>query len=203
MNDQILEAVRDSAAPVHMERPLEAIEARARALGRRRTLTGLAAVGLTAGLGVALALTVTGVTTTRPEGGAPASVAVPGEGAAPAEFTLVSASDGTVTISFGQIIADPVTLERALADVGITAIVRVNESCEGRSAPNPGLFEAVEVGRPGPDGEPTVIIRKATMPRDIAVVLGLGAREGRIESIRISFVAAGAPVTCTSLPAPR
>jgi hypothetical protein len=206
MNDGILESVRESVGSVHMDRPLEAIEARARALRRRRALTGVAAVGLSAGVGLALALSATGLPT-RQDGYAAqtdAPAGQPGQRIELAGFTLSSTSDGTVTITFKEVLADPTTLEKALADAGITAIVRVNATCEGKIAPNPGRADwrskAVTFDEHGPNGQPRVTISKATMPEGVTLSLDLTPYQGHLAGLMVGFFVTGAPIVCTPHP---
>jgi hypothetical protein len=205
MNDEVLESVRRSVATVHMDRPLEAIEARAGTLRRRRTLTGLAAVSLSAGLGLALAMSATGVTTPQ-DGYVAETEASAGQRIDLAAFTLSSAPDGTVTITFKEVLADPTALEKALADAGVTAVVRVNAVCDGESVPNPypgspeWLSTAVRFDAHGPDGKPTVTISKATLPKDVTLFLGLTPYQGHLAGLLTQFFATGSSIVCTPVP---
>jgi hypothetical protein len=123
MSDDVLQAVRDSLAGVHMDRPVAEIAARGRARRRHRRL---AAVSVAAGVILAAALAVT---VARPDAPAPAdSLRRP---AAPttamrlesASFTLTRSTSDVVTVRWKDAAADPDALRQALRDAGIPALV--------------------------------------------------------------------------------
>jgi hypothetical protein len=140
LSRDLRDALSDLAVP---ERPpLAAITSRGRAHQRRR-LAGLAGLGVTgAAVGAALAIGLTGA-----PGGAPARSTGPTNVAAPAPsttlgtiqtpgFILTSNVNGTdtLTLTMNQIL-DPATLQQALAQHGIPALVKTGTYCTSNPAP--------------------------------------------------------------------
>ena len=121
-DSRLARELRDSLAEVSVpERPaLPAIVSRGR-VHRRRRLAGAASLGGSGAAGlIALVLGVAGVF-----GGAPARGTGPAHTAA---FTLTSFTNGTVSLTLGQMF-DPTALQRALAQHGIPALVRTGAYC--------------------------------------------------------------------------
>jgi len=163
-DDEVLRAAERSlsAIPMAMRPDARVIMARGRARQRRR-LTGIGAVG-TAAAAVA-ALSVAGVF-----GGGSASVNTTGT-IRTAAFTLVKNANGTVklTLSLDQQI-NPATLQHALAQDGIPALVRINTLCSSNPAPaDPGVI-SIQL----PDGSPVPPPAPGTdkpVPRDAVMVI--------------------------------
>ncbi len=205
MNAEILDLVRDSAAALHLDKPLDAIEARARTLRRRRTLTGVAAGSVTAGLALTVALSAVGGAAGPADASArgDTSVTQPGQSLRPAGFTIAVAADDTVTVTFQQVALDPTVLEKALAEAGIPAKVWLNTLCMGANGPVPGsqdwVDQAVRFDRRGPGGQPTVAIRRTNVPKGVTLGLGISSYRGQFRLFAV-VVATGAPLSCASLP---
>jgi hypothetical protein len=201
MNDDILDAVRDSAAPVRMDRPLDAIEARARALRRQRTLTGAAALTVTAGLALTLALSAVGAA--RPPSAGTATVGAPsGQQLQPVGFTLVVSPDDTVTVTFQEVITDPTVLEKALADVGVPAKVWLNKMCFGKTwsgGPADWVSHAIRYDKVGPGGQPTLTIRRTTVPKGVTLSLGFMTESGKLIASAMTNLATDEPLTCATM----
>lgn len=219
MNDEILESVREGFAPVHMDRPLEAIEARGHAYRRNRRLTGLTGMGLAVGLGVALVLPTTDLGGHRDDNVAETGVSTPqpGQRMEHVSFTLTSAADGRVTVTFKEAAADPKALEKALADAGIPAVIRVNEWCESGLAPTPRSDRGAEptpqpratsdarrmpsdlVHMQGGDGTgpTTVTIDGAALPETVTLNLSLFVGDATVvHGLGYVLSVTGSPVTC-------
>jgi hypothetical protein len=209
VNDEILESVKEGFAPVRMDRPLEAIEARGRAYRRNRMLTGLGVMGLVVGLGVALVLPTTDLAAHRDDNVAQTAVATPthGQRMEHVSFTLTSTADGTVTVTVKQAAADPKALEKALAGAGITAMVRVNEAC-GTRTPLPAnqLEDIVQLGSRGasaPSSAPssrrpsTLTIDGTRMPKDATLFVSLFVDDKTVVyGLGAMLSVTGSPVIC-------
>jgi len=205
MNDEILDLVRGSAAALHLDKPLDAIEARARTLRRRRTLTGVAGGSVVAGLVLTVALSVLGGQTAPAVVAAPGHTAVaqPGESLRPVGFTIAVAADDTVTVTFQQVMLDPTVLEKALAEAGVPAKVWLNSVCVGANgvvpAPQDWVIQAVRFNRNGPDGQPTLTVRKTQVPPGATLGLGVWPYQGQFRLFDV-VVPTGGQLSCTSLP---
>ena len=164
-DDEVLRAAERSlsAIPMAMRPDARVIMARGRAR-RRRRLAGLGAAG-TAAAAVA-ALSVAGVF-----GGGPAPVNTTGTIRTTA-FTLVKNANGTakLTLSLDQQI-NPATLQHALAQDGIPALVRINTLCS--SDPEPSDTGAISIQLP--NGSPVPIPRPGAaatpVPHDAVMVI--------------------------------
>ncbi|MGA8117891.1 MAG: hypothetical protein WCA46_30000 [Actinocatenispora sp.] len=124
-DDDLISAVQQPLASVHMDTPLEEVTRRGRALRTRRRLRGVTAVSALAGVAaVAGALLVPGV------GG---SGRAPAPGPADAPWTVTRVSDNEVRVSI-ESLKDPKGLEHELAANGIRARVEYN-GYDGRIPP--------------------------------------------------------------------
>lgn len=136
----VTQELRDSLAELTMPRqpPLPAITSRGRGRRRRRR-AGLAGVGVSgAAACIALVLGLTGVF------GIPRAMGS-------SVFTVTSTTDGTVSLRLGQL-SDPAALQRALAQHGVRALVRIGVYCTS-SPPVPD--SAVSAALPGSAGSPS------------------------------------------------
>lgn len=142
LSRELRDALSELAVP---ERPpLAAITSMGRAHQRRR-LAGFAGLGVTgAAVGAALALGLTGVLGAAPAPNAgPTHVAAPGPNTTTtlgtiqtAAFILTSNVNGTdtLTLTMNQIL-DPATLQQALTQHGIPALVKTGTYCTSNPAP--------------------------------------------------------------------
>lgn len=124
MNDtDVLDAVKESFADVHFDRPPETIVAVGRAR-RRRTVavrTSMAAVAAVA-LGVGTAMLPHGLSAPAVSNGGSGPGAASQPDVRPAAFELVSNADGSVTLTVHDVV-DPRAATKALNEAGITGRV--------------------------------------------------------------------------------
>jgi hypothetical protein len=158
-----LTSVKDSLTDVHMDRPPEAITARARTRRLRRSLPGVTAGGLALGVGLALTLS----------GGHPA-----GSGRPPAARTVhVNLAAWSVnTTSAGQVnvtiheLKDPARLSATLADAGIPVMLTSGRVCTNDDqAQLPRVLHKL-----GGSGDVVLTIDPAAMPAGTKLVIGIG-----------------------------
>jgi hypothetical protein len=156
---------------------------------RRRSLTrqslgGLSAAGVV-GAGVALGLGLTGSASAHATG----TIRT-------AAFTLVSNADGTATLTINNnVLFEPGTLQRDLAQDGIPAKVTVGIFCSSDPAPA-AASRVVSVPKIQPGEEPTVTINPAEMPAGTELSFGnfQNANAGRTFLVLIDTDS----YTCTS-----
>jgi hypothetical protein len=189
MNDgAVLGAVRDALSEVPMPGPPrpEVIMTRGRAR-QRRWLAGLSVSGA-----VAVAAVILGVSGVFGSGGS-----VPAAGAAHlAAFSVVSSSDGTVTVSIsaGQLL-DPGALRQALAAHDVPALVTSGSFCT--SDPTPSGFSQVVLPelKPLPD-QIVLVIKPSAMPSGVELSIGdFGGNPAQASVVLISTDA----YTCSSV----
>jgi hypothetical protein len=192
MNDSdVLDHVRQAAADIHMDVPVEAIVARGRARRARRRRRAVA-VGACATIAVA-ALAV-GAEQVGPPSGHAARVT-----AQLATFTVSTTPGGSTALTLRkgyEYRLDPVALRQALADHGVPALVSIGKTCDTNPEPN-GLDEVLSSTR-NADGAVYLTIDAAAMPRGAELSIGYypsGTSFGLIE--------AGAPLHCASHPPAR
>ena len=170
---------------------LAAITSRGRAYQRRR-LAGFAGFGVAgAATGTALALGLAAVLGAAPGGGAIQPTARSTGTIRTAAFTLTSNANGTdtLTLTGGQLF-DPAVLQRALAQHGISALVKTDAWCSSNpAAPNPatiGVLAFSSPVKPSPGGLPalgervqgrigshvTAVINPAAMPSGTELFFG-------------------------------
>ena len=148
--------LRDSLSelPAPGRPPLAAITSRGRARQRRR-LAGLAGLGVTsAAAGTALALGLTGVLSATPAGSAAATgTSAPARGTGTVRtvaFTLTRNANGTdtLTLTHSQLF-DPASLQQALAQHGIPALVKTGAYCWSTpAAPDPASLGVLSIRPP-------------------------------------------------------
>jgi hypothetical protein len=144
--------------------PLAAITDRGRVYQRRR-LAGLAGLGVACAVtGIALVLGLTGVLGAAPTRNGTAQTAA---------FTLTSYTNGTVSLKLSQVF-DPAALQRALAQHGTRALVKVGSYCSSSpAAPSSIRLGVLPGASPGPAGT-----RRRAAP-------GLGNGQGIWESVTL------------------
>ena len=159
---ELVDSLADLAVP---ERPpLAAITDRGRVYQRRR-LAGLAGLGVACAVtGIALVLGLTGVLGAAPTRNGTAQTAA---------FTLTSYTNGTVSLKLSQVF-DPAALQRALAQHGTRALVKVGSYCSSSpAAPSSIRLGVLPGASPGPAGT-----RRRAAP-------GLGNGQGIWESVTL------------------
>jgi len=159
---ELVDSLADLAVP---ERPpLAAITDRGRVYQRRR-LAGLAGLGVACAVtGIALVLGLTGVIGAAPTRNGTAQTAA---------FTLTSYTNGTVSLKLSQVF-DPAALQRALAQHGTRALVKVGSYCSSSpAAPSSIRLGVLPGASPGPAGT-----RRRAAP-------GLGNGQGIWESVTL------------------
>jgi len=159
---ELVDSLADLAVP---ERPpLAAITDRGRVYQRRR-LAGLAGLGVACAVtGIALVLGLTGALGAAPTCNGTAQTAA---------FTLTSYTNGTVSLKLSQVF-DPAALQRALAQHGTRALVKVGSYCSSSpAAPSSIRLGVLPGASPGPAGT-----RRRAAP-------GLGNGQGIWESVTL------------------
>lgn len=185
MNDNdILDRVSASVSGVYMETPVDAIVARGQ-VRRRRRVSGTAAVGVVAAVGLAVGLVTV-------EGGQhPAT----NGGVQLASFTLVSNTNGTATLTLVKgVPLDADGLRQKLAAAGISAIINLGRTCDSHPQPT-GLDQVVSPERRA-DGSVILTITPSAMPAGAELSIGI------FPTVRTwSLATIGAPLTCdTTVP---
>jgi hypothetical protein len=191
-DNEVLAAVRDSLAGVHLDRPLETVVARGRGRRRQRRAAMAGTLVLAAGLAAALAGGLGGAAPpARPEASPPRLAAA---------WSVTSDGDGTITavLRRPQDHGDPVLLQRALTDAGAPAIVRTG-TC---AWPQPKGYrgDGFWSGRT-PEGGWTFRFRPSKLPPGAVVVFAIDkspatGRPGHWTVISAGVMAAGGTVTC-------
>ena len=159
---ELVDSLADLAVP---ERPpLAAITDRGRVYQRRR-LAGLAGLGVACAVtGIALVLGLTGVLGAAPTRNGTAQTAA---------FTLTSYTNGTVSLKLSQVF-DPAALQRALAQHGTRALVKIGSYCSS----SPAAPSSIRLGvLPGASAGPAGTRRRAAP--------GLGNGQGIWESVTL------------------
>jgi hypothetical protein len=188
MNEDVLDAVRDSLADVRMDTPVEAIVAAGRTRRRRRA-SAVTAAGVAVVTGLAL-----GVPALRDNGTAP-----PPGGVQLAAFSLVSNPNGTATLTLVKgATLNPATLGNALAGAGVPAIVRVGTFCDSPRK-TPGLDEVMSSER-GTDGKVVVTFTPSAMPAGAELSIGYKPESspGTKDRVRFTLVPSSGPLNCGS-----
>ena len=208
-----LMAARDSLSQEHMRCPVEQITARARSR-RQRRLAGLAALGVAAGVAVAVPLAAAGQNGTVAAG---APLAVGGQGAAQsvhvdlAAWSIDSTPGGTVSVTIREL-QRPALLRSDLAKAGVPAFVYFNESCEPNQA-LPGIngqqeadlaVEVMPAASALRGGAVEFTVNKALMPKGAEITLGLSPtthfKNGTLLSWATGLAPVDAQMSCTAGP---
>lgn len=162
MNDQeLISAVRQSVHGVHMKVPAEQIVSRSRAIrasGHRRlaaSVTGMAAAGsVVLGLGLSGTLGAAssgGTAAIRGTGATHGTGTIHGSGTIrTAAFTLTRNANGTDTLTLtNSQVFNPAALQRALAQHGIPALVKIGTYCSSNpAAPSPSSLGVLSIRPP-------------------------------------------------------
>jgi hypothetical protein len=167
MTSALRDAISELATP---ERPpLAAIIGRGRAHHRRR-LAGFASLSVTVAAGAtALALSLSGVLGAPPAGSAGTTHATtPGHSTGTirtAAFILASNANGTdtLTLTMSQML-DPATLQQALTQYGIPALVESGTTCTSTPAPPDPVSAGVLSGFQPPAGTPHAMVPAPSGP---------------------------------------
>ena len=183
-----LTSVKDSLTDVHMDRPPEAITARARARRLRRALPGVSAAGLALGLGLALTL----------PGGHPAAPGAPPAARAVhvnlAAWSVNTTPAGQVNVTIREL-KDPARLSKTLADAGVPVLLTSGRVCDtGYDAQLPRVVHKL-----GGNGDVVLTINPAAMPAGMKVVIGIGTfRKGSEHFLAAAFgmIKDGSPLAC-------
>jgi hypothetical protein len=178
-----LTGVKDSLGGVHMDRPAEAITARARGRRLRRGLTGAGAAG--AALGVSLALALSG----GPAAARPVHVNL-------AAWSVNTTGTGLVELTVRRL-EHLDELRQALADAGVPAKVTFREACTGRLSSSNVTPTSTLTRASGSD----LAIDTAAIPAGSELLIGIAeqqlGRYGLGFSFAIGLVKNDAPVTCS------
>jgi hypothetical protein len=164
LSRELLDALSELAVP---ERPPLAAITRMGLAHQRRRLAGFAGLGVTATVGVVLVLGLTGAL-----GATPAQNTHPGQVAAPGRnttttlgslqtpgFILTSNVNGTdtLTLTMSQML-DPATLQQALTQDGIPALVKTGTYCTSNPAPPDPVSAGVLSPFQPPGGVPHTMV---------------------------------------------
>ena len=204
MNDNdVLSAVRDAMAGVHMHTPLGELVAAGRSRRRRRIAGTVAGAALATGL--ALPLAIGGPQVNAPPVAADNEVHV-----RLAAFSVDTNPDGTVTVKLTkQQSLDPEILQRTLAQAGVPAEITINKWCEPSDASQDlrADFDKV-IGTGQQSGEKVMVITPSAMPAATKLIIGMrtdGYQPDSPSSIWVTMrlVPEDAPLTCTTDVPPR
>jgi hypothetical protein len=177
-----LTSVKDSLTEVHMDRPPEAITARARARRLRRGLPGAGAAGL--------ALTLSSGHPAA-SGGPPAARTVHVNLAA---WSVNTTPSGQVNVTIREL-KDPARLSKTLADAGVPVMLTSGRVCDtGYQAQLSRVVHKL-----GGSGDVVLTINPAAMPAGTKVVIGIGTfRKGSEHFLAAAFglIKDGSPLAC-------
>jgi hypothetical protein len=180
-----LTGIKDSLSDVHMDRPAEAIIARARGRRLRRSLPALGGGGLA--LGIALTISLSG-----------SPAAAHGVHVNLTAWSVNTTSAGQVDVTIRQL-KDPARLSRTLADAGVPVKLTFGRVCTPTSGDLPQLAKVVHK-LASPRGDVLLKINPAAMPDGAELVIGighlrLGSQHGRAAAF--GLVKAGSSLNCT------
>jgi hypothetical protein len=194
-----LRELRDYTAEVAVPAAprLEAITAKGRRLQRRRRI---AVTGLAVACAIAATALVLTLASVPRRAHTPASIGK----TAPAKihtaaFTLVSNSDGTVTLTINPVeLFEPATLQNDLGQYGIPALVTIGKICS--SDPAPAGLSQVESFDPGtPSVDATITIDPSAIPTGSELSFGILDLRDDVQASYFSLIDPSA-YTCTSTP---
>ena len=186
-----LTSVKDSLTDVHMDRPPEAITARARTRRLRRALPGISAAGLALGLGLALTL----------PGGQPAASGGPTAARTVhvnlAAWSVNTTSAGQVNVTIRQL-KDPARLGQTLALAGVPVVLTSGRVCTSTAG------DVSKVVRKHADPRDVFLtITPAAMPAGTELVIGIGTLHDGPRSwpaAAFGLTKAGTPLDCGTGP---
>ncbi|WP_157570863.1 hypothetical protein [Microtetraspora malaysiensis] len=200
MNDNdVLGAVRDAMAEVHMHTPVQELVASGRSR-RRRRIAGTA-VGATLATGLALTLAID-----SPQVNAPPVAAGNQVHVHLAAFSVDTNPDGTVTVKMTkQESLDPEIMQRTLAQAGVPAQITINKWCRPSDASQDleADFQKVVGDGKQPDGTSVMVITPSAMPPATKLIIGMRTDGYQPDSpsplaVVMRLVPDDAPLTCTT-----
>ena len=214
-DDELLNVMKQTLSDTRMDRPVEAIEQRGRALRRqRRLLAATAGGGLAAVAALALALPMASHQPGTPPDGTGPVAGASTTGDAPAmeqvAFTIVKQANGSVELTLtAKVLLDPEALQKALTDAGIPAVVKAGVHCtpKGKQLPQYNeVFPPVTSERPAsvyPNGL-IIAIAPAKMPKNSVVYFSVYPASKGIPSkgypvVDEYLVSKDAPMDCRSV----
>lgn len=187
-DNDLLDRYRTPLAGVHMDVPVDAILARGDQRRHQRTVARWVAAGggSVVAVVVALVLLLSGGSA-RPGGRSGTQLTA---------FTLSDGPHGAATLTLHKNSStrlDPDQLRRALAQRGITALVKVGSWCDTTVEPA-GIHQAVTVVHDS-NGDPALSIQPSAIPA--GAELSIGYFSSRTV---LALVQANAPQTCSANP---
>lgn len=196
-DDEVLAAMRSSLtsvkvslADVYMDRTASAITARARTRCVRRAVSGAAAAGLAAGVGVALTLGSGG------SGGSWGPAAVRSVHVNLDAWSVNTTSSGLVDLTV-RALKDPALLHQTLAQAGVPAEVIFGEVCTATTGDLPQISQVLHKTKGGYGVVMT--IDRAAMPAGSELVIGIaGQPKGSGQQLVAGFglIKDGATLAC-------
>jgi hypothetical protein len=155
-----LTGVKDSLTGVHMDRPAEAIAARARGRRLRRGLTGVGAAGAALGVSLALALSA------GPAAARPVHVNLDA-------WSVNTTASGTVKVKIREFL-HPAELRQTLAEAGVPAVVFFGAACYPEGSPEvPVLDFRKAISYQNTRTSTTITIRPADIPAGAEVEISV------------------------------
>lgn len=190
-DQQILDSVRDGLAGAQMHRPVDDILRRARTRRRTRAATAVAGAAVFATIGFAALPPDHAVPVVA--GSSPSVVA----SWKPVSFTLAQSADGTYKFDVVPgVPLDTAAVEKALHDIGVSAVVRVGELCTGKPAQQaPGRrFTRITTHS---DGSVSLVLDSRSAAPGTTLSLGFGLTDaGRLVAITMDSFAVGTLQGC-------
>ncbi|ETK34948.1 hypothetical protein [Microbispora sp. ATCC PTA-5024] len=200
MNDNdVLGAVRDAMAEVHMHTPVQELVASGRSRRRRRIAGTAASAALATGLALTLAID-------SPQVNAPPVAAGNQVHVHLAAFSVDTNPDGTVTVKMTkQESLDPEIMQRTLAQAGIPAEITINKWCQPSDASQDlkADFQKVVGEEKQPDETSMMVITPSAMPPSTKLIIGMRTDGYQPDSpsplaVLMRLVPDDAPLTCTT-----
>jgi hypothetical protein len=190
MNDnETMDLIRERMSSLDMTTPVEAILTRGDIRRKRRRFARLGATGLViAGLAVGVPA-FTGSAAPAPEPTGPVELVA---------FSVTRNPDGTATLRLPKRqVLDPATLQRALADAGVPAIVRIGSFCRSDGAGRPDIDHVLSSQRSN-DGTIVIVIDPAAMPAGTELSIGYKPESspGTKDRVRFALVKTDAKLRC-------
>ncbi|WP_433442847.1 hypothetical protein [Nonomuraea sp. CA-141351] len=199
MNDNdVLNAMRDAMAEVHMHTPVQELVAAGRSRRRRRTAATATGAALATGLALTLAIS-------SPQVHAPPASAGNQVHVRLAAFSVDTNPDGTVTVKLTKRQAlDPEIMQRTLAQAGIPAQITINKWCQASDASQSLEADLQKVvGTGEQSGEKVMVITPSAMPPATKLIIGMRTEDYQPDSpnstaLSMQLVPDDAPLTCTT-----
>lgn len=190
MNDnETMDLIRERMSGLDLATPVEAILRRGDTRRRRRRFAKVGATGLViAGLAVGVpAFTGSAPPAPQPTG----SVEL-------VAFSVTRNPDGTATLRLPKNqVLDPATLQRALADAGVPAVVRIGSFCRDEDGGRTKI-DAVMSSQRSTDGTIVMVIDPAAMPAGTELSIGYRPESapGTKDRVRFTLVSTDAKLRC-------